>query len=205
MAAAEETAESGLARVLDYAARGWPVLPVWGIRGGKCACKAGAECKSSAGKHPLSAAVRHGVKDASLDAAVIREWFRKYPGCNWAVATGGALPGGGFLVCIDVDPRNGGDESLAALEREHGELPGSVRQISGGAGAHIFCVADAAMPGADLAEGIEFKASGGYVIVDDYNDIAACRQAVTDYRSQLGIRGEIVKVDWTGVYWKKQN
>jgi O-methyltransferase len=46
---------------------------------------------------------------------------------------------------------------------------------------------------------------GGYVIVDDYNDIAACRQAVTDYRSQLGIRGEIVKVDWTGVYWKKQN
>lgn len=46
---------------------------------------------------------------------------------------------------------------------------------------------------------------GGYVIIDDYNDIAACRQAVTDYRASHRISGEIVKVDWTGVYWKKVN
>jgi hypothetical protein len=45
---------------------------------------------------------------------------------------------------------------------------------------------------------------GGYVIVDDYNDIPACRQAVTDYRSACRITEEIVKVDWTGVYWKKE-
>jgi hypothetical protein len=44
---------------------------------------------------------------------------------------------------------------------------------------------------------------GGYLIVDDYNDIPACRQAVTDYRDRNGIRDEIVPVDWTGVYWKK--
>jgi hypothetical protein len=44
---------------------------------------------------------------------------------------------------------------------------------------------------------------GGYLIVDDYNDIPACRQAVTDFRSALGISEEIVPVDWTGVYWKK--
>jgi hypothetical protein len=44
---------------------------------------------------------------------------------------------------------------------------------------------------------------GGYLIVDDYNDIPACRQAVTDYRSAHRVTEEIVKVDWTGVYWKK--
>jgi hypothetical protein len=46
-------------------------------------------------------------------------------------------------------------------------------------------------------------AIGGYVIVDDYTDIPACRQAVTDYRRRSGISEPIVEIDWTGVYWKK--
>ena len=45
--------------------------------------------------------------------------------------------------------------------------------------------------------------AGGYIIIDDYNDIAACRQAVTDYRSAHRITEDIVNVDWTGVYWRK--
>jgi hypothetical protein len=45
---------------------------------------------------------------------------------------------------------------------------------------------------------------GGYVIIDDYNDILACRQAVSDYRISQRITGKIVQVDWTGVYWKKE-
>lgn len=44
---------------------------------------------------------------------------------------------------------------------------------------------------------------GGYVIIDDYGDISACRQAVNDYRERHGITEEIVWVDWTAVYWKK--
>lgn len=44
---------------------------------------------------------------------------------------------------------------------------------------------------------------GGYVIVDDYNFIPACQQAVCDYRSAHRITEDIVKVDWTGVYWRK--
>lgn len=46
---------------------------------------------------------------------------------------------------------------------------------------------------------------GGYVIVDDYGDIAACRQAVGDYRAAQGVTEPIVPVDWTAVYWKKLN
>jgi len=45
--------------------------------------------------------------------------------------------------------------------------------------------------------------AGGYVIIDDYGDIPACRQAVHDYRNQHGITDEIQPVDWTGVFWQK--
>lgn len=44
---------------------------------------------------------------------------------------------------------------------------------------------------------------GGFVLVDDYGDIAACRHAVDDYRRAHGITDPIVPVDWTGVYWRK--
>ena len=44
---------------------------------------------------------------------------------------------------------------------------------------------------------------GGYVIVDDYNGIDACRQAVTDYRAAQRITAEVHDVDWTAVWWRK--
>ncbi len=47
-------------------------------------------------------------------------------------------------------------------------------------------------------------ASGGYVIIDDYKVIAACKKAVDDYRAQHGITERIVDIDWNGAYWKKR-
>ncbi len=44
---------------------------------------------------------------------------------------------------------------------------------------------------------------GGYLIVDDYDCLSACRQAVEDYRGQHGITDEIKEIDWTGVYWMR--
>lgn len=44
---------------------------------------------------------------------------------------------------------------------------------------------------------------GGYLIVDDYNDIKACRHAISDYRVEHGIDERIEVVDWTGIYWQK--
>jgi O-methyltransferase len=46
---------------------------------------------------------------------------------------------------------------------------------------------------------------GGYVIVDDYGCIPACRRAVQDYREKHGVSSEIREVDWTCVYWKKSS
>jgi hypothetical protein len=46
-------------------------------------------------------------------------------------------------------------------------------------------------------------APGGFVVVDDYGGIDACRQAVTDYRAAAGIDAPAHAVDWTAVWWRK--
>ena len=44
---------------------------------------------------------------------------------------------------------------------------------------------------------------GGFVIVDDYGLIEACRQAVHDYRTQNEITSPIEQIDQIGVFWRK--
>jgi hypothetical protein len=44
---------------------------------------------------------------------------------------------------------------------------------------------------------------GGYVVVDDFHCIPACRQAVEDYRRREKIDEPIARIDWTGVFWQK--
>ena len=45
---------------------------------------------------------------------------------------------------------------------------------------------------------------GGYIIIDDYGAISACRQAVEDYRASHNIVEAIHWIDWTGVYWQRE-
>lgn len=46
---------------------------------------------------------------------------------------------------------------------------------------------------------------GGYVIIDDYNDKGwACKEAVDEYRALHGITEPMQEVDWTAVYWRKE-
>ncbi len=44
---------------------------------------------------------------------------------------------------------------------------------------------------------------GGYVIIDDYGAVPACRAAVRDFRTEYGIAEEIEPIDWSGVFWKR--
>jgi hypothetical protein len=44
---------------------------------------------------------------------------------------------------------------------------------------------------------------GGYLIVDDYGHLPACKSAVEDYRNKHGITEQIINIDWCGVYWRK--
>ena len=45
---------------------------------------------------------------------------------------------------------------------------------------------------------------GGFVIVDDYYSSRPCGQAVDDFRRANAIQEEIVKIDWSGAFWRKQ-
>ena len=44
---------------------------------------------------------------------------------------------------------------------------------------------------------------GGFVIIDDYGDIEACRKAVHDYRTNNEITSPIEQIDYSGVFWRK--
>lgn len=45
--------------------------------------------------------------------------------------------------------------------------------------------------------------AGGYVIVDDFNRIPACRKAVFDYRESHGIEDAIINIDQDASYWQR--
>ncbi|MFZ1813071.1 MAG: TylF/MycF/NovP-related O-methyltransferase [Rhizobiaceae bacterium] len=44
---------------------------------------------------------------------------------------------------------------------------------------------------------------GGFCIIDDFA-LPACKAAVDDYRLAHGIGEEIIRIDWTGAYWRKR-
>jgi O-methyltransferase len=44
---------------------------------------------------------------------------------------------------------------------------------------------------------------GGYVIIDDYGAIPACKAAVDDFRAQHAVTDKVEAIDWTGVFWQR--
>ncbi len=46
---------------------------------------------------------------------------------------------------------------------------------------------------------------GGYAIVDDFGAVPGCRRAVNDYRAAHGISEPMTKIDWTGVFWRREH
>ncbi len=113
---------------LRYAELGIPVFPIWWMQDGACAC--GKAC-DSLGKHPITAS---GFKDATLSADTVRRWWRRYPHANVAGVCGKESG----IIVLDVDPRHGGNESLAQLEADHGPLPEGPRARTGGGGWHLL-------------------------------------------------------------------
>lgn len=128
---------------LGYAARGWSVIAA-----------------QPRGKRPI---VRwKPFQSAAADEDRIRSWWRRTPDANVSIVTG-EVSG---LVVIDVDPRHGGDRSLAALEKRHGKLPATVESRTGGGGRHLYF----AHPGAPLHNragfepGLDVRGDGGCIV-----------------------------------------
>jgi O-methyltransferase len=48
-------------------------------------------------------------------------------------------------------------------------------------------------------------AAGGFVIVDDYGAVDGCRRAVDEFRERHGITTPLERIDWTGVWWRRES
>ena len=155
-----ENSPKCLKAALDYASRGWPVFPVhWPVKD-KCSCGKD-DCQNQA-KHPLT---EHGVSDATTDQVEIKKWFAKWPQANIAIATGQKAG----IVVLDIDPRNGGAESLKTLTKK-GNLPVYTPTVyTGGGGEHIIMQHPGKRPMKNRQRvgqlpGIDFKGDGGYIV-----------------------------------------
>ncbi len=155
------SAPDPLTDALAAVRRTWAVLPVWTVLAGRCTCSA-RDCPSPV-KHPIGHLAPHGVYDATIDPARVRAWWRACPAANLGIATGSDLG----LAVLDVDPRHGGDESLADLQAMHGPFPRTVEAITGGGGRHLYFALGSPNPlrsRSRLRPGLDLKAEGGYVV-----------------------------------------
>jgi putative DNA primase/helicase len=144
---------------LAYAGVGLRVLPIHTIRNGICSCKGAKGCKP--GKHPIATLVPRGCLDATTDESTIKGWLSRNPDANIAIATGKESN----LVVLDIDGTEG-EARLAALEREHGQLPMTV-EVRTGKGRHLhFSYPNSASRIKSVARNnLDIRADGGYVIV----------------------------------------
>ena len=146
------------ASALTYARWGWRVFPLHTPRGSGCSC--GASTCGNAGKHPRT---RHGFRDATTDEATIAAWWAEWPDANVGIATG---PESGLLV-VDIDPRNGGDDSFDELVHRIGALPETPEVLTGGGGRHLFFRwpdGVESLRAKPIGSGIDIKGAGGYVV-----------------------------------------
>ncbi len=151
--------ESLLAAALAYAERGWHVLAVHSACDGACTC-GNAHCRAP-GKHPRT---HRGLLDAATDAAQIRRWWARWPTANVGIA---CEPSG--LAVLDVDFRNGGDDTFKNLCNSMPALAAlGAPLVQTGNGFHAYFRAPGSVRvvsnAGRLGPGIDMRAAGGYVV-----------------------------------------
>jgi hypothetical protein len=144
-----------LKSALSYARRGYRVIPLYEPFCGACTC-GHTDCGSPA-KHPRSV---NGVSDATADERQISDWWTRWPESNIGLRCGDNF------FALDVDPKNGGNESLFKLESDHGTLPATARQTTGGGGEHrLFAINGTPInTRIGLLPGIDIKSANGYIV-----------------------------------------
>ncbi len=177
-----------LRAALQSVAEGIPVLALWGVADGMCDCPQGSEC-GSPGKHPYPRFSPNGVHSATSDAAKLRMWYAKDPRINFGQAMGGERN----IICVDIDPRNGGSESYFDLIKHYGEeaFPATREKTTGGGGWHKLYRLSKPIKGngelkAKLAPGIDVKGEGG-LIVAPLGDHASGRTYGSDNGEEIAL------------------
>lgn len=132
-----------LEAALGYVRRGWRVFP---LSPGQKVPRAGSK----------------GVLDASADEGQVVSWWERDPEANIGIACGM----GSNLFVVDVDPRHGGDRTIAELQERNGRLPSTVLVRTGGGGIQVYfsCLPGLRSGAGRLGEGVDHRGEGGYVV-----------------------------------------
>lgn len=159
----ESPRPAGLEQYAYYALSiGWDPIPLYGVDADKvCSCRNGAQCRTP-GKHPVDGRwndLPTASKADLYDHFVLCEQPR-----NIGLRTG---EHSGFWA-LDIDPKAGGDQSLLALEAQHGQLPETRVHRTGSGGRHyLFALPDdfAITNGRGrLPRGIDVRGNGGLIV-----------------------------------------
>jgi len=133
-----------LQAALSYAQNHWSVIPM-----------------RAREKRPMIKWQEYQQHCATLEE--INYWYQRWPEANVGIVTG-SVSG---IVVIDIDPKHGGDDSLASWEKKHGPLPRTVEVITGGGGRHLYFK----HPGGvvhnrvGIVAGIDLRGDGGCAVV----------------------------------------
>ena len=147
----------------EYRKRGWRTIQLHRVIQGHdvvCSCQRAAACTSK-GKHPLD---NEWQNTPPMSGADIQEAWTK-PGrhkMNVGIATGAAS---GIWV-LDIDPKSGGMETMAALVAEHGKLPDTFVVQTGSGGYHYYWKHAEGLRNSSgrVGKGIDTRADGGQVV-----------------------------------------
>jgi hypothetical protein len=170
------TREGLLQAALRYADAGWPVFR----------CKPGA-------KVPLDGSA--GFKDATSVRQIIEDWWRSLP-YNVAIPTGIITAD---VLDIDVKPEGSGWAALNQVKRA-GMLAGAwamVRTRSGG--LHIYFAGSDQPCGRLPLHHLDFKATGGYVLVPPSFVEADDKGPAGTYELIDHRAGDGTRLDWRAV------
>lgn len=134
-----------------YATRGFHLLPLHTIAGGRCSC--GAATCPSPGKHPR---LPHGLRQASSDPAVVAGWWRQWPTANI-----GCLPGPSGYVVLDIDGAEG-----EATAMQLGLLAEPTLEVTTGRGRHRwYCHPGGHIANGQLGPKLDIRGNAGYVLL----------------------------------------
>jgi hypothetical protein len=147
------------ASALSYAAKGWRIIPIYGIQNGVCECPKGAQCRAP-GKHPR---LKEWETICTTDVERVTGWFNRWPKSNVGIAFGQGI------IDIELDTKGGknGPATLEALEKRLGKLPTTYTWRSGGGGLHRVFRTKATLRG-----GIEALGDGVDVLSDGRQAVA---------------------------------
>jgi Bifunctional DNA primase/polymerase, N-terminal len=143
---------------LELAAQGYRVIPIHTLVEGFCTCQM-PDCIDSKAKHPVHF---NGSHAGTTNPSTIASWWAGFRDWNVAVCTGKGI------IVLDIDPRHGGVESLATLEKKFDPLPRTREVITGSQGLHFYFGlpnnVEVKNSASRLGSGIDIRGEGGYVV-----------------------------------------